>query len=387
MNDRLIVLLIILHLTISCTSRESGRRDQSGHLLCTHIDISKRSPAHNFNDICENPKLIRLVTSDSVVIGKISKIIQAEGKIYILENNLNRVFVFDMSGNYLYYLGLYGRGPKEVLNINDIEIDRKNGQLLLLSTESRCVQTYDLDGNYVDNDKIGFQCFRLAHLENETNAFFINYFNEEPFNLRVRGPDKTDIRLFPYPESLFPMYFYFTGGLKGTNNRTALYSDATSSKIYEICSNGDYYLKYDIDLGPRQWPEDKRYQFADFMTAIGSFKADFLGSRYLEVDNALYFDYMESNRFRDAYYFYDTKDLLIRGHNLTDDDFSRCISGPVGLSEEGDLIAVADPLKLYEAKVSDPQLLNLYSIEREALDKVEPGDNPLLFFYGVKGVN
>lgn len=388
MNQRLLVLLlIILALTISCTSRENGKRDLSKELQSTHIRISNQAPNQHFKDICDNPKLLRLETSDSIVIGQISEIIQAQGKIYILETNLNRVFVFDMGGTYLYSLGLYGRGPQEVLSINDIEIDRKEGYLLLLSTESKCVQTYDLDGRYIDTDKIGFQGFRLAHIENGINAFFINYFNEEPFNLRVIGPNKTDIKLFPFPERIFPMYFYFTGGLKGTNNHTALYSEATSSKIYEVCSNGDFYLKYDIDLGSRQWPEDMKYKFADFMTAISSFKADFLGSRYLELDYLLYFDYMSGNRFRDAYYYFDTKKLLVRGDNLTDDDFSRCISGPVGLSESGGLIAIVDPLKLCEANITDQYLLNLYSIERDMLDMVKPGDNPLLFFYGVKGVN
>lgn len=183
------------------------------------------------------------------------------------------------------------------------------------------------------------------------------------------------------------MYFYFTGGLKGTNSHTALYSEATSSKIYEVCSDGDFHLKYDIDLGSKQWPESMKYQFADFMTAISGFKADFLGSKYLELDSLLYFDFMSGNRFRDAYYFFDSGKLLIRGDNLTDDDFSKCMSGPLGLSEKGGLIAIVDPLKLYEANISDQYLLNVYSIERDLLNMVEPGDNPLLFFYGFKGAN
>lgn len=388
MNQRLLVLLLIISvLSISCKSRESGKREPTGELSVTYISVGNKSPNHHFKEICDNPELIRLETSDSIVLGQISKIVQAKGNIYILENNLNRVFVFDLRGTYLYSLGLHGRGPKEVLSINDIDIDREAGHLLLLSTESKCVQTYDLDGRYINTVRLGFQCFRFAHMEDGINAFFINYFNEEPYNLRIIGPKKTDIRLFPYPEKIFPMYFYFTGGLKGTNSHTALYSEATSSKIYEVCSDGDFHLKYDIDLGSKQWPESMKYQFADFMTAISGFKADFLGSKYLELDSLLYFDFMSGNRFRDAYYFFDSGKLLIRGDNLTDDDFSKCMSGPLGLSEKGGLIAIVDPLKLYEANISDQYLLNVYSIERDLLNMVEPGDNPLLFFYGFKGAN
>ncbi len=387
MNHKLFVLLlIILALTISCTSRESDKKGLSRELTSTHISISDQAPNHHFKEICDNPILLRLETSDSIVIGQISEIIQAEGKLFILENNLKNVFVFDQSGKYLYSLGSYGRGPKEVLSINDIEIDRKNRQLLILSIESKCVQKYDFNGHYISTDKIGFQSFRFALLENGVNAFFINYYSEQPYNLRITGPDKTDIKLFPYPENIFPMYFYFTGGLKSTKNGTALYSDATSSKIFEIFSNGDYYLRYDIDLGSKQWPEEMKYNFNDFMMAISSFKNDFLGSRYLELDDALYFDFMESNRFMDAYYFFDSKELLIRGDNLADDDFSRCISSPVGLSESGGLIAIVDPLKLCESKITDQHLFNIYCIEREVLNTVVPGDNPLLFFYGVKDV-
>lgn len=388
MNQRLLVLLLIISvLSISCKSRESGKREPTGELSVTYISVGNKSPNHHFKEICDNPELIRLETSDSIVLGQISKIVQAKGNIYILENNLNRVFVFDLRGTYLYSLGLHGRGPKEVLSINDIDIDREAGHLLLLSTESKCVQTYDLDGRYINTVRLGFQCFRFAHMEDGINAFFINYFNEEPYNLRIIGPKKTDIRLFPYPEKIFPMYFYFTGGLKGTNSHTALYSEATSSKIYEVCSDGDFHLKYDIDLGSKQWPESMKYQFTDFMTAISGFKADFLGSKYLELDSLLYFDFMSGNRFRDAYYFFDSGKLLIRGDNLTDDDFSKCMSGPLGLSEKGGLIAIVDPLKLYEANISDQYLLNVYSIERDLLNMVEPGDNPLLFFYGFKGAN
>jgi hypothetical protein len=368
-------------LAVSCITGESGRKISPNEKQCTKINIDDKHQGCLFSEIIAEPELIRLETSDSVVIGKISEILQADGKIFILEGDLNRVSVFDTGGKYLYSSGLTGRGPQEILSINDIDIDREERLLLFLSTESRCLQSYDLDGRYKGTEKLGFQCFRFAHLQKGVNAFFINYYDEQPYNLIINGPDREEIRLFEYPGNIFSMYFYFTGGLKSTNHGTALYSDATSSRIYEISDNGNFYLKNDIDLGPDQWPEERKYHFTDFMAAIGSFRADFLGSRYLELDNLLYFDYMDGNRFTDAYYLFDAREVLIRGKNLTDDAFSVCLSAPAGLSDNGALIAIIDPVKLCEAKIADQSLLDAYAIDREELEMVKPGDNPLLFLY------
>ena len=66
------------------------------------------------------------------------------------------------------------------------------------------------------------------------------------------------------------MLFGFLGVLSEVKNGV-LYVDATSSEIFQVKPTGDITLKYKVDFGLLQWPENKKYEFMEFMEhEIGS---------------------------------------------------------------------------------------------------------------------
>lgn len=338
----------------------------------------------HFYELLRNSTAIRLETSDSITIGSISKIIHFENRFFILDSKVNRIHIFDNEGRFVRTIGEIGRGPNELIDIWDIDVDRNSKTIHLLSPSSQAVLIYDKHGNLQKRMKIGFQSFRLAVLGNGISAYFISYFHEESYNLRILKDHESIKNFFPFPTGMYPMYLYFTGGLKSTLEGTALYSDATSSKIYEIKKNLDVYLKYDIDLGKEKWLEEHRYDFTEFMNAISSFKTDFLGSRYLETKDILYFDYRDNNIYRDVFYNKNNKVLYAKGINLKVDEFSESISHPIGITESGMFISTINPVRILKIAENQNYLEKYFDNKQSPFSETKPTDNPILFLYEIK---
>jgi len=338
-----------------------------------------------YSTLLNHSSILPLESSDSIIIGVISKVLQYKGTLYILDSRAKRVHLFSENGRFLKSVGKLGRGPEELIDIQDIEIDRKNDNLVLLSINSRAIQYFNLSGDYISTQKLGFQAFRLALFDEDGSiAFFINYFDNEPYNLRILTPSKQVINKFPYPADMFPMFFSFTGGLKNTQTSSVLYSDATSSKIYEINRNGDSSLKYVVDLGEESWPEEQRYMFQDFFSSISGLKSDVMGSKYLETEHVFYFDFMDNNTFRDSFYVKKTGKLYVKGINIIGDPFSNIISSPLGVSDKGQFISMIRPTQ-YLSEEAQQAFLSKYQkvINIKGNNEVSLSDNPILILYSI----
>jgi hypothetical protein len=375
-------LVFFILLIVACNNADE-HKDTGDNTV--YIDIQKNLPeAIEFKDFIQDAHLIRLESSDRILIGSITKILHFKGQFYIHDTKSQKIHIFKEDGQFISSIGKIGRGPDEILDIYDFDIDRKSGILHLLSLNSKAVQQYDYNGNYISTLNTGFQSFRIAAFSGEeTAAFFINYFDPEPYNLRIVSQDSGIINLFPFPQGMFPMFFSFTGGLKSMISGQVLYSDVASPKIYEIKSNGETILRYEFDLGSEIWPEERRYEFNEFFQALASFKLDFLGSKYLDTENILYFDFMDNNSYKDVFYLKKDSKLYIRKSNLTDDPFSKLITSPSGLTEDERFISVISPTKILSPDIKALNLDKKYKDILLELDQISPDDNPLLLLYKV----
>lgn len=344
------------------------------------IDFLADTSSHH--SMVRTIKFIKLETTEECVLGSVSKILHFDDKYYLLDSKVKRIFLFHESGKFLKTIGKFGRGPGEILEVYDIELDRAKGTVLLLSNNSRAIQVYSADGEYIRTQKFDFNTLRFASFGGEEIAMFSN-FSDEPYNIRICKSSGEILKLFPYPENTFPMHFYFSGGLKSTLSGSALYCNATSSKIYEFFSDGTSYLKYDINMGSRAWPDEKKYQFNDFFLSISRFETDFIGSNFLETDKYFYFDYMDVNRFRHAFYNKTTGKIYIRGNNLTEDPLSKLMSGPLGLSEDGWFISIIDPVRFNLTDSERISVGNKYKTFYQFMERnpMEATDNPILVIY------
>jgi hypothetical protein len=82
------------------------------------IEVNKSTKVLNAQALIHSGRFIKLETTNKSVIGEIIEIKLYKKLLYILEQtgSLSRILVFDLSGNFKYELGSYGRGPEEIQN-------------------------------------------------------------------------------------------------------------------------------------------------------------------------------------------------------------------------------------------------------------------------------
>jgi hypothetical protein len=84
----------------------------------------------------------------------INKLIPGDG--YFLLKNGNNVLKFSEDGKFISRIGNIGRGPEEVTNIEDLDIDKENQNIYLLSGWQKKFCVYSPNGQFIRSFKVPF---------------------------------------------------------------------------------------------------------------------------------------------------------------------------------------------------------------------------------------
>ena len=135
------IVIIVIFLTfgyvyISCSGNKSSI---SNDIEIINIDYKNiTSEKLYIDEFVEDSKILLLEANDNCLIAEISKIIINDNRIYIVDQNLKAIFLFDMNGKFLKKINAIGRAGNEYLGITDVEIineklfifDHMTGKLL-----------------------------------------------------------------------------------------------------------------------------------------------------------------------------------------------------------------------------------------------------------------
>lgn len=138
--------LSILFFT-SCKSKTSSTilsAGQEENITTINLDNSKESAELLYSSFFKEPKTIILETTENCLIKRIHGIEIFNEKIYIHDDKMKRLFVFDIDGKFKGEIGKPGAGPGEYVELSDFTIDRKNNVIYLWDEAKRNVLKYDL---------------------------------------------------------------------------------------------------------------------------------------------------------------------------------------------------------------------------------------------------
>lgn len=94
----------------------------------------------------------------------INKLIPGDG--YFLLKNGNNVFKFSENGKFISRIGIIGRGPQEITNIEDLDIDKENQNIYLLSGWQKKFCVYSPNGQFIRSFKVPFYIREFRFSEN-----------------------------------------------------------------------------------------------------------------------------------------------------------------------------------------------------------------------------
>ena len=148
---RLLVLFCAGILVVSC--REQKKSTPAG------VDVKevtfKEAPkdfliASSFKNI----HMIQLEAKEECLISDIKRVVDVEGKIYVLTKN-NEIFCFDRAtGKYIRTIGRLGEGPGEYVSAMDICYDEKEKCICVVDYYKGAIHNYSLDGRFLGDRQL-----------------------------------------------------------------------------------------------------------------------------------------------------------------------------------------------------------------------------------------
>ena len=149
----------------SCTNFHFNIPDYSFDDVPIIIDMdSVITDTLKFNRI----RYIPLETTDECLIGAASKTMIKNDKIYVCDySRANALFVFDMTGKFLFKIARMGQGPGEYIRITDFDIQTNDDIYLYDGGSGRKILVFDSKGTHLMNIQMNYRCKSFCLIDNK----------------------------------------------------------------------------------------------------------------------------------------------------------------------------------------------------------------------------
>lgn len=201
-------------------------------------------------------------SSDDGVLGRIDKVLINESKIYVLDERLKNLAVFNTDGNFITKIGKIGKGEKEYRQITDFDI-KEDGSVLILDAflDNDRLLTYGKDFNYISTKKLPFDADVIKTLPDGSVLLGLSSWNKGEFAgdkvIMLDQAGKIKASPLKYDEfvddSFWISPYHF---VKRANH--ILYNKPIDNTVYEFSDNGELVKGFNFDFGGMNVPnEDK----------------------------------------------------------------------------------------------------------------------------------
>lgn len=248
MNQSTFAFKIVLYYTIlfalilmnSCRNEYSTQ--DSPDILNIEKALLKNEKLSTFSE-----GIAYITLQNKIPINSIRKILISQKYIVVVE--LRKIFLFDISGNYIREIGRRGRGPGEFQYIVDVASDFNTNRIYIL-TSNKQILKYSIDGSYsgtlsfdeqIDFDKISSLDEDLIVLSsgNSNGTDIYNWIVTNEKGVIVNS--KKNHHQFNYPQKTANLYSH----LMCNYNNQCLYLSQFNDTIFSIKPN-EFYPKYII---------------------------------------------------------------------------------------------------------------------------------------------
>ncbi|HEX2933883.1 MAG TPA: 6-bladed beta-propeller [Bacteroidales bacterium] len=391
---------------ISC-NKHSNENQPETPTLKFDLDFSpvktlSKDYALSLNELADSISFVKLETGKDFLIKNISWIEQFNNLLYIIDKELNQLFVFDMNGRFKFQLVTKGKGPTDILDLTDFTIDRNNNLVYIWDNALRKIIIFDAKNDaYLDQFKIDGVCHSFLSYGKDS---FLVYTGLRP-NKGINSDLEHNVFMMTKDGKIINKYlpidkyqaYMGVGYVKFSsyNDLPLIVPDYTNT-VYQInkdrCSP-----RYYLDFGKNNFPQDlfKEYnkepdnlkarlncQTKLFQDIIRKGKYVHSINKYLETDNVIYFNFFCNEEYFCLLYNKKNKThLLRRGIKLYLDNALIAMYPTLFKIERNCLISFTTSSLLRDC-FKDKNITNLKY--KELYEKTSPTDNPILFIMHLK---
>lgn len=385
---------------VSCSHNDKGENISKDIVEISLDDISTTVDI-KCSSFLSMPRTIILENNEEALIERIYELDIYEDNIYILDDKLNRLLVFDINGKYKYRIAKTGIGPGEHLDLSDFSIDRDNGLIYLLDEGNRCVLEYNLKTlefiKKIDIKNINGQSYCIQYLD---GYLYINQTGVEEtssknllsiFNARTGKPvnETLDSDIFNngwnIPLRNSHSLFY------SKNSKTPMFLEMFSNKIVTL-NNGGYHTSYIINskdfISENDIKEIKsEYYKTKLINLVPLFNSNkiYQISNLIDMNRNLYIQYRQG--IKKLHLLYDKENKKInKSERITNDLISKSrplINPNFIYSDSTGVISTVkiEELSFFIEEIIDKGNLNQDIDNYEGLMNIDYDSNPILFYY------
>ena len=147
---RLLVLFCAGILVVSC--REQKKSAPTGADV-KEVTFKEAPKDFLIASSFKNIHMIQLEAKEECLISDIKRVVDVEGKVYVLTRT-NEIFCFDRAtGKYIRTIGRLGEGPGEYVSAMDICYDEKEKCICVVDYYKSAIHNYSLDGRFLGDRK------------------------------------------------------------------------------------------------------------------------------------------------------------------------------------------------------------------------------------------
>lgn len=251
---KVLIYILLIVLVTSCNKII----DISDKTLYSDLDHYQSIPTERLFSKIE---IIPLETNEQSLIQRISKVIEYNLCLYILDSRQKAILIFDKTGKFISKIHTVGRAPSEYSLLYDIAINTYSETLDALDPMGKII-TYDLKGNYISS----------IYLPHPPMAYhLISILNKDSILLHTEPYITTDytFRIFSRKADSITKQFYkqqefIAWNIKGplqVYKDTLYYSQAIHNEVYKIINDSLYlayswnFGKYSYDINQMQLPD------------------------------------------------------------------------------------------------------------------------------------
>lgn len=275
-----------------------------------NIDKATKVNSIQFSTYFKKPETIILENRKDCTVKEIRCIEIHNNHIYILDDESNKLYVFNMDGTFDKTIGEYGKGHEEYLEISDFSIDRKLNVLYLWDEALDKAHKYKLpSGTYMSSittERNGERTYCMLHFnnrlylnrscENTNIKYHIKEIDENNGNQTASYLGSEEYNLgWNYPLRITNSYFYCK------NSKEPKYIEMFSDTIIAFTKKGlqpaysikskDFVTRNDIEDIVTQANGNKRYDFSKLHQSTKIYQISSLA----ENKNTLIFKYTKGH--------------------------------------------------------------------------------------------
>ena len=162
LNKSLFLFLFCFLISACKTQIREKEADEIRYFIKT--DFEAALDFYDTESLFSSNKLIRLETKEESLLGVICKVILYQKRLYIFSKNPEKLLAFDLSGKFLFKIGQFGNGPGEFALLSDFSIDKDKNELLILDMKKDRIFRYDMAGNYLGWVGLPFSVVAFDHV-------------------------------------------------------------------------------------------------------------------------------------------------------------------------------------------------------------------------------